>query len=78
MNYRYIAKLNYLTELIAKENTGNAQELAERLQVSRRTLFRYLEDLKIMGAEISYSKKQNSYVFDNVFSFFDVFFKRVL
>jgi predicted DNA-binding transcriptional regulator YafY len=79
MSYHdYYKKLSALIELIEKQNTGDANVLAEKLQVSRRTLFRYLEELRDYGADITFSKPQNSYILNNDFCFFEHFIKRVL
>ena len=54
-------KLDYLVELMKKECTGNADELARRICVSRRTLFRYLDDLRVLGYESSYCQRRETY-----------------
>jgi predicted DNA-binding transcriptional regulator YafY len=53
--------INYLLHLIANEGTGNTKQLCERLCISQRTLFRYLEELRIMGHPISYCRQQQTY-----------------
>jgi predicted DNA-binding transcriptional regulator YafY len=71
-NFKYIErlqKLNYLIQLIEKEGTGTAEDLANRFGVSRRTIFRYIEELRLMGAEISYSHTRNSFIFEKNFDF---------
>ena len=47
-------KIDYLIELIESESTGNPDQLANYLRVSRPTLFRYLQDLQDVGVNISY------------------------
>ncbi len=74
----YYRKLSYLIDLINKGDTGDANNLAEKLKISRRTLFRYLEELKDCGAEISFSKSKCTYILHNDFCFFEDFLKRVL
>ncbi len=50
MNFSdFTKKRDYLKELIKKENTRTATELAAKLQFSRRTLFNYLNLLKEEG-----------------------------
>lgn len=58
-------KLDYLVELINKENTGNADRLKERICVSNPTLKRYLQDLREMGYLISYCTYRKTYYFIN-------------
>lgn len=59
-------KLDYLLQLIKSEHTGTPDQLAERIYVSRRTLFRYFEDLNDMGLSISYCYKRGTYYLINV------------
>ncbi len=71
----YLFKLSYLSELIDNKNTGTADHIAEKLGISRRTIFRYLKDLKLMGAEISFDQKRNTYVFEEEFNVINSLFK---
>ena len=54
-------KIDYLIELIESESTGNPDQLANYLRVSRPTLFRYLQDLQDVGVNISYCFKRETY-----------------
>jgi predicted DNA-binding transcriptional regulator YafY len=45
--------------------------LLNTLGVSDRTFIRYIEDLRIMGAEISYNKYSNTYYLENGFDLLD-------
>lgn len=56
-------KLNYLLKLIEQENTGTSEKLSERICVSKRTLFRYLDELRAMGNETSYCLRRETYHF---------------
>lgn len=59
-------KLDYLIELINNQSTGNAELLSQRICVSKRTLYRYLSDLKAIGYKISYCFSRNTYyLFDD-------------
>ena len=49
------------------ERTGSLDELASLLRVSRRTINNYLEELRLMGAEIRFSRRRNTYYFGNNF-----------
>lgn len=59
-----VKRLHYL---IKRKATGNAQQLAKRLEVSRATVFRRIEDLKTLGAEVEYCKERQSYFYRNYF-----------
>lgn len=48
----YIERINRMYRLIRKESTGSRAELAGRMRVSERTVSNYLEELRLMGADI--------------------------
>jgi len=54
-------KLDYLIEIIRTEKTGKAEQLAERIYVSKRTLERYLSDLREIGYKISFCSSRKTY-----------------
>jgi predicted DNA-binding transcriptional regulator YafY len=60
---RQIERLQLLNKLVREQRTGSPEELAERLGVSRRQLYVYLEYLKDMGVDIQFSRRLNSFVF---------------
>ncbi len=53
--------------LIRTKSTGSPKELAERLEISRSALFRYMEDLKTLGATIQYCRFRQSYYYEENF-----------
>lgn len=64
MSYRdFLDKLEYLKTLIEQEHTGTADELAEKLGFSRRTLFNYFDLLKDEGCDIKFCRCRNTYYF---------------
>ena len=66
MSYRHLLKkLDYLERLIGLEHTGTAKELAARLDISRRTLFNYLELLRERGRTINFCRIRKTYFFQN-------------
>lgn len=58
--------MQYLQELIEKESTGTPKELARRLGISERMVYRYVDNLKIGGKLISFSRTKNSYIFSSL------------
>lgn len=62
-------KLERLYKLIKRQFVGNTDEYAAKLDISRSTLFNYIEELKIAGAEIEYSRTLRRFVFLNDFVF---------
>jgi len=74
----YLRKLFYLVELLELGKTGTADSLAEKLDVSRRTVFRYLDELRMNGANIDYSQNKKAYILKNNFDFKKVFFQSAM
>ncbi|MFN4000009.1 HTH domain-containing protein [Algoriphagus sp.] len=62
---KQIERLQLLNKLVKEKRTGSPEELAERLGLSRRQLYSYLEFLKDYGMDIVYSRKTNSFIFNN-------------
>ena len=54
-------KFDFLLQLIESERTGNPNELAQRICVSRRGLFRFLVEIKDLGFRISYCPNRQTY-----------------
>jgi transcriptional antiterminator len=61
--FRQIERLQLLNKLIKEQRTGSPEELAERLGVSRRQLYAYLEYMKDFGLEICFARKLNSFIY---------------
>lgn len=58
-----IQKIQFLDYLIGLEKTGSPPELAKKLNISERTLYNYLTDLKSLGTPISFSRTKQSYIY---------------
>ena len=67
MAIKEIVKLTMLDNYLRKGATGESQVLAKRIGVSRSTLFNMFDELKELGAEISYDAKEKSYYYTNSF-----------
>ena len=57
----YLEKKSAFIELARLEATGTPEQLANRYNISKRSLHRFIENLKSEGLEIKYSRKMNSY-----------------
>ncbi len=58
------SKLGAVIELIKLEQTGTPQELAKKVAVSERMVYKYINCIKNdFKAPITYSKKKKSYCF---------------
>ncbi len=61
---KYYERTKLLIELIENRKTGRPVELARKLGVQERSVYRILEDLKLsMEKDIQYCKENKSYVF---------------
>lgn len=67
---RHINRMNYLCKLIEHRATGTPEELATKLNLSKRQMFNLLNNLKDMGAGIKYNRTCRTYYFSNGFSLF--------
>ena len=54
-------KIEYIDQLIRHKNTGTPAEFAKKLDLSERQVRRYLDEMREMGAEISYNSYLLSY-----------------
>ena len=57
----YIDRINLLHKLLDDKKTGTLDELAQRMHLSKSRMCRVIEDLKLKGAPITYSRELKSY-----------------
>lgn len=62
-----IQMIRRLDALIRRKGTGTPEELASRLEISRATVFRHLDDLKTLGAPLKFSRDRQSYYYEEEF-----------
>ena len=60
-------RIQRLHALIRRKATGAPHQLAHRLDVSRATVYRYLEELKALGAPLAYCRLRQTYYYENDF-----------
>lgn len=63
----YLQCLKRMDTLIHTKSTGCPTCFARRLGVSPASLYRYLNDLKNLGAPIQYCKVRESYLYEHPF-----------
>lgn len=63
-------KLERLDALTRRLGTGSPDELAQRLNVSVRTLHNYINDLRCLGAEIKFCPDRCTYYYVQPFQLF--------
>lgn len=64
---KQIERFLSLHKLIKNECTGTSENLASILHINRRCVFNYMEELRLLGASISYDWKKASYYYENDF-----------
>ncbi|MFN8844567.1 MAG: DNA-binding protein [Chryseotalea sp.] len=62
-----INRLKQIHKLIKIERTGNPDEFAKKLGISRAMLMINLQEIKELGAEINFCRYKNSYYYINDF-----------
>ncbi len=62
---RYINRISVIDQKIRFGKTGNADNLARSIGISKRTLMLTFEIMRSMGAEIKFNRKINSYVYEH-------------
>ncbi|NLD50060.1 MAG: HTH domain-containing protein [Clostridiaceae bacterium] len=63
MIFKHINRLQQINQLIRQKRTGNAEELAEKLKISRRQVYNWIEELKSYGLDIAYNREIKSFVY---------------
>ncbi len=72
----FISRLKKIDQLIQSNCTGNAKQLAEKLQVSERTTKEFIAVMKEHGAPIYFCRTKNSYCYSEV-GYFNISFNIV-
>lgn len=62
---RHLERIQLIHDLIMKGFTGSPDELARRLNISRRTLYNYIEIIKSFGVEIDYCRTRKTFLILN-------------
>jgi DNA-binding transcriptional LysR family regulator len=71
-------KIKYFIHLVEKERTGTAKAAAEKIGVSERMIFNYVNLLKNqLNAPISYNREKQSFVFTEKGSLFWKWVKQI-
>ncbi len=62
-----LRQIKRLHRLIKRKATGTPEQLANRMNISRATIFRRMDDLKELGADIAYCRNRQSYYYESPF-----------
>jgi predicted peroxiredoxin len=63
--FEFFDKLSTPNQLIRKGYTGNPDDLAKRFSISRKTLYRIIDELKTRGVEVKYCRTRCSFHYAN-------------
>lgn len=71
--FEQLRQLERLDQLIRLKATGSPKDLAQRMDVSERTIYNLMDNLRTFGAEVGYCRNRESYYYENDIKFrFDV------
>lgn len=73
-----IIKMSKLVSHMKSDETTTQHISMQDLDISRRTFFRYIEDLRELGAEIRFSRAKGGYVINEEFDLMQSLFAEVL
>ena len=65
--FKQIELLQRIHKLIDAENTGTSYEFAKQLKISKRYLHKIIDEMKDIGAPISYSRLNKTYFYTEPF-----------
>ena len=66
--FHYLKRIERIHKLIDQESTGSPDEFAMRLGISRTRLYEIVDDLKLEGAPIAYSKSCRTFYYEEPFN----------
>lgn len=75
---RYIKRIQRIDGLIRRKSTGTAEELAEKMHLSRSAIMEYIHDMRILGFPIVYDKKRQCFYYEKDGRMTDHFFEESL
>lgn len=65
--FEYLDRINRMHRMVQRKATGTPDECARHLGVSRTTLYELIDELRIHGAPIVYSKSARTYFYNSPF-----------
>lgn len=65
MYKQYFNRLERLDYFIRIKATGTPKQLAYKLDICERSVYEYIETLRLLGADISYCKVRKSYYYNS-------------
>lgn len=75
MPKKFLQRLKRIDNLIRIKATGNASNLANRLELSESTIYEYLAVMKSFGAPIRYDNDRGTYYYEEE-GVFKIYFEK--
>ena len=66
-----VERMYRMHKMIQNESTGTRAEFAEKFNIKPKQLHNQIEELRLWGAVIEYSRKKDTYYYKEPFNFFD-------
>lgn len=60
---KYFELMERMDQLIRLESTGDASEFSERLGISRRQLYYYVDEMKDLGLPVCYNRNSKTFFY---------------
>ncbi|MEL6863544.1 MAG: HTH domain-containing protein [Bacteroidota bacterium] len=64
---KQLETIRRIDALIQRKSTGTPEQLAQKMSVSRASIYRYINDLKNLGAPVAYCRSRQSYYYTEAF-----------
>jgi predicted DNA-binding transcriptional regulator YafY len=62
---KYLDRLLYMNDLISRKATGTPSQFAKKLNISQRTLYRWIANMRDRNISILYDEERQSYYYSN-------------
>ena len=61
---KYLNRLERIDILIRRKSTGNAEQFADKMNMSRSTLLEEIKEMRELGAPILFDSNRNTYFYE--------------
>jgi predicted DNA-binding transcriptional regulator YafY len=62
---KYLDRLLYMNDLISRRATGTPSQFAKKLNISQRTLYRWIANMRDRNISITYDEERQSYCYSD-------------
>jgi len=61
--FEYLDRISMMHKLVSRQKTGTPEEFAKQLGVSRTSLYELIDELRLRGVPIAYSKSAKTFFY---------------